>query len=133
MSRQDRVHKDYTSNPIPTSFFFFQVQPFPVISYHSLGIHSTIMEKKRCRDGVTCVVLVYPVLPGIATTISSFCSFWHCHPYIPQHFLKMFLLLVIPCGGCFDPLHLMVQCRASAIGAAEAAYAAPVWAPNLQS
>ena len=32
VSRQDRVYKDYTSNPIPTSFFF-QVQPFPVISY----------------------------------------------------------------------------------------------------
>ena len=69
VSRQDRVHKDYKSNPIPTSFFL-QVQLFPVISYHSLGIHSTIMEKKRCRDGVTCVVLVYPVLPG------------HCHHHI---------------------------------------------------
>ena len=23
----------------------------------------------------------------------SFCSFWHCHPYIPLHFLKMFSIL----------------------------------------
>ena len=24
----------------------------------------------------------------------SFCSFWHGHPYIPIHFLKMFYILV---------------------------------------
>ena len=24
----------------------------------------------------------------------SFCGFWHCHPYIPQHFWKMFFILV---------------------------------------
>ena len=24
----------------------------------------------------------------------SFCSFWHGHPYIPIHFLKMFFILV---------------------------------------
>ena len=38
----------------------------------------------------------------MATTISIFCGFWHCHPYIPQHFLKMFLLLVctlFPCNS----------------------------------
>ena len=23
----------------------------------------------------------------------SFCSFWHGHPYIPIHFLKMFFIL----------------------------------------
>ena len=28
-----------------------------------------------------------------AIPIPSFCSFWHCHPYIPLHFLKMFLYL----------------------------------------
>ena len=66
---------DLLSAPISSILKFqagkqFQVQPFPVISYHSLGIHSTIMEKKRCRDGVTCVVLLYPVLPG------------HCHHHI---------------------------------------------------
>ena len=48
VSRQDRVCKDYTSNPIPTSFFF----PSAILSYHSLGIHSTIMEKKDVVMGL---------------------------------------------------------------------------------
>ena len=48
--------------------FFFSSATLP--SHLILGILSTIMEKKRCRDGVTCVVLVYPVLPG------------HCHHHI---------------------------------------------------
>ena len=25
----------------------------------------------------------------------SFCSFWHGHPYIPIHFLKMFFILLV--------------------------------------
>ena len=52
------------------------------------------MKKKRCRDGVTCVVLcVACTLPSIY--LYSLCGFWHCgHPYIPQHFLKMFFILV---------------------------------------
>ena len=29
-----------------------------------------------------------------AIPTSSFCSFWHGHPYIPIHFLKMFFILV---------------------------------------
>ena len=49
-------------------------------------------ENRRCRDGVgvTCVVLC--TLPSII--ISSFCGFWHCHPYIPIHFWKIFFILV---------------------------------------
>ena len=30
----------------------------------------------------------------IAIPTPSFCSFWHGHPYIPIHFLKMFFILV---------------------------------------
>ena len=29
-----------------------------------------------------------------AIHIPSLCSFWHCHPYIPIHFWKMFFILV---------------------------------------
>ena len=29
-----------------------------------------------------------------AIHISSLCGFWHCHPYIPIHFWKMFFKLV---------------------------------------
>ena len=45
--------------------------------------------KKRCRDGVICAVFLCPV------STPSFCGFWHCHPYIPIHFWKMFYLLCI--------------------------------------
>ena len=45
-------------------------------------------KKKRCRDGVICAVFVCPV------STPSCCGFWHCHPYIPVHFWKMFYLLV---------------------------------------
>ena len=38
------------------------------------------MHLKRCRDGVTCVILVCPVLPGHSHPLPSFCGFWHCHP-----------------------------------------------------
>ena len=31
----------------------------------------------------------------------SFCSFWHGHPYIPIHFLKMFFILYIVDTGSF--------------------------------
>ena len=36
-------------------------------------------------------------MSSLHTAIStpSFCSFWHGHPYIPIHFLKMFFILVI--------------------------------------
>ena len=35
-------------------------------------------------------LLLYLSCLDTATTISSFCGFWHCHPYIPQHFLNVF-------------------------------------------
>ena len=33
-----------------------------------------------------------------AIHISSLCGFWHCHPYIPIHFWKMFFILVLHIG-----------------------------------
>jgi len=47
-----------------------------------------VMYQKRCGDGVICAVFLCPV------STPSFCGFWHCHPYIPIHFWKMFFLLV---------------------------------------
>ena len=60
VTRQDRTYKDYTSNPIPTSFF----KCIPLPSYI---LQKNIMDKKRCRDGVTCVALY--VLSYLVTAI----------------------------------------------------------------
>ena len=81
---RDRAYKHCTNNPIPTSFFHAQYR-LPVILQHKEICH---VQKKRCRDGVICAVFVCPV------SIPSCCGFWHCHPYIPVHFWKMFYLLV---------------------------------------
>ena len=81
---RDRAYKHCTNNPIPTSFFHAQYR-LPVILQHKEICH---VQKKRCRDGVICAVFVCPV------STPSCCGFWHCHPYIPVHFWKMFYLLV---------------------------------------
>ena len=81
---RDRAYKHCTSNPIPTSLFHAQYR-HPVILQHKEICH---VQKKRCRDGVFCAVFVCPV------STPSCCGFWHCHPYIPVHFWKMFYLLV---------------------------------------
>ena len=84
---RDRAYKHCTNNPIPTSFFHAQYR-LPVILQHKEICH---VQKKRCRDGVICAVFVCPV------STPSCCGFWHCHPYIPVHFWKMFYLLVTLC------------------------------------
>ena len=81
---RDRAYKHCTYNPIPTSFFHAQYR-LPVILQHKEICH---VQKKRCRDGVICAVFVCPL------STPSCCGFWHCHPYIPVHFWKMFYLLV---------------------------------------
>ena len=81
---RDRAYKHCTNNPIPTSFFHAQYH-LPVMLQHKEICH---VQKKRCRDGVICAVFVCPV------STPSCCGFWHCHPYIPVHFWKMFYLLV---------------------------------------
>ena len=81
---RDRAYKHCTNNPIPTSFFHAQYR-LPVILQHKEICH---VQKNRCRDGVICAVFVCPV------STPSCCGFWHCHPYIPVHFWKMFYLLV---------------------------------------
>ena len=82
---------------------------FSMLSCWRLHYEITVLmvKKKRCRDGVTCVVFVCPLLPRTAIPISSFCGYWHCHPYIPLHFWNMFfilvhvpLLLVVCMGTC---------------------------------
>ena len=70
-------------------FFVFCTKMFPVISQQSLD--TRFFQKKRCRDGVTCVVLC--TLTSTAIHISSLCGFWHCHPYILLHFGKCFSYL----------------------------------------
>ena len=47
------------------------------------------------RDGVTYVALYNMSCLHTAIPTRSFCGFWHGHPYIPLHFLKMFSVLVI--------------------------------------
>ena len=54
VTSKDRTYNNYTS--IPTSSILSAIL-FPVISYHSLQKNS--MEKERCRDGFTCVVIVH--------------------------------------------------------------------------
>ena len=43
---------------------------------------NNIVYEKKCRDGVICAVILYPV------STPRFCGFWYCacHPYIPMHF-----------------------------------------------
>ena len=61
--RQDRAYKDYPSNPILTS-------SFPSAGYTMRLLPTALMvKKKKCKDGVTCVVFVGPVLSA------------HCHSY----------------------------------------------------
>ena len=83
---RDRAYKHCTNNPIPTSFFHAQYR-FPVILEHKEICH--VQKKDVYRDGDICAVFVCPV------STPSCCGFWHCHPYIPVHFWKMFYLLVI--------------------------------------
>ena len=56
-----------TTRVTPSLHLFFSST---TLLSHLIRIHSSILDKKRCRDGVTRVVLVYPVLPG------------HCHHHI---------------------------------------------------
>ena len=67
VTRQNRTYKDCTSNPIPASFFKVYSPFQSSYTYHSLQKSS--MDKNGCRDEVTCVVFVCPVLPG------------HCHVF----------------------------------------------------
>ena len=80
---RDRAYKHCTNNPIPTSFFL-QVTSFFDYVLRLRG--TTLCMKKRCRDGVIFAVFVCPV------STSSFCSFWHCHPYL-NIFGKCFIYL----------------------------------------
>ena len=64
--------------------------------------------KKRCSDGVICAVFVCPV------STPSCCGFWHCHPYIPVHFWKMFYLLVCVIFCC-TIVHHIGGCCSSAL------------------
>ena len=79
------------------SFFTisFSMLSFCRLHYEIAG-NSTDGEKKRCRDGVTCVVFVCPVLPAYCHPYTdSFCGFWHWHPYIPLHLCQMFFILAV--------------------------------------
>ena len=57
-----------------------------------------IVHEKRCRDGVICAVFVCSV------STPSCCGFWHCHPYIPVHFWKMYHE-VSAVEGCLAGFH----------------------------
>ena len=52
-----------------------------------------------------------------AIHISSLCGFWHCHPYIPIHFWKMFFILydkaveqnTIACLSIIDSIQFLIK------------------------
>ena len=50
-------------------------------------------EKKDVGMGLL-VYSLYMSCLHTAIPTPSFCSFWHCHPYIPLHLKKMFSILV---------------------------------------
>ena len=90
--RKDRAYKQYTNNPIPTSFFFHRQCCFPVISENSLRRMSHTKKDVGMGLFVYCLYALSFLHTAIPTP--SFCGFWHCHPYIPLHFWKMFFILV---------------------------------------
>ena len=79
-------------------FFVFCTKMFPVISQQSLDTRS-IQKKKRCRDGVTCVVLctlpsIYLVCVVFGTAIpTSFYIFGKCFSYL---FARIFCCTTVP-------------------------------------
>ena len=84
---RDRAYKHCTNNPIPTSFFHAQCC-FPVISEHN----SRNMSRTKKNVGMGLFV---QCLYALCLHLVSYRGFWHCHPYIPVHFWKMFYLLYI--------------------------------------
>ena len=86
-------------------FFFHFWYPFPVISQQ--GLDTCSIQKKRCRDGVTCVVLcVACTLPsiylvcvvfGTAAIPTSLNIFGKCFSYL---FVCFFVVPKYHTGGC---------------------------------
>ena len=70
------IRPTQVTHAIPTSFFFL-LSAQSCFQQQSLDTHSI---QKRCTDGVTCVVLLCPVLPAHCHPYMH--GFWHCHPYI---------------------------------------------------
>ena len=54
--REDMLYKDYTTNPIPTSFFISEI--ILQVMLQDYWEEQFLSQKKRCRDGVSCVVFV---------------------------------------------------------------------------
>ena len=54
--RDDMLYKDYTTNPIPTSFFISEI--ILRVMLQDYWEEQFLSQKKRCRDGVSCVVFV---------------------------------------------------------------------------
>ena len=55
--REDMLYKDYTTKPIPTSFFISEII-LQVMLQDYWEEQFLSQKKKRCRDGVSCVVFV---------------------------------------------------------------------------
>ena len=54
--REDMLYKDYTTNPIPTSFFVSEI--ILQVMLQDYWEEQFFSPKKGCRDGVSCVVFV---------------------------------------------------------------------------
>ena len=91
--------EDYTSNPIPTSFFHLCFLHKDVSSNLTAKFRYTFYSKKRRRDGVTCVVLctlpsIYLVCVVFGTAIpTSFYIFGKCFSYL---FACIFCCTTVP-------------------------------------
>ena len=86
---RDRAYKHCTTKPHPYIYLSCTMY-FPVISEHNQ--RKMTCTKKDVGDGVICAVFVCPV------STPSFCGLWHCHPYIPLHFWRMFYIFIKDVG-----------------------------------
>ena len=96
--REDMLYKDYTTNSIPTSFFFGSkiVLPSNLVAKLTESCSKTHRMISDIKKDVGMGLVWLYNMSSLHTLIPtpSFCSFWHGHPYIPIHFLKMFYILV---------------------------------------
>ena len=95
--------EDYTSNPIPTSFFHLCFLHKDVSSNLTAKFRYTFFSKKRCRDGVTCVVLctlpsIYLVCVVFGTAIPT--SFYILENVFHTCLHAFFAVLQYHTGGC---------------------------------
>ena len=74
----------------------------PKPRYRDGSVQARQVNEKTTQATLSFFLILEIVLYEIAGNINLSClytaipipDFWHCHPYIPLHFLKMFFILV---------------------------------------